>query len=236
MIIFDKVFKQYPNGVVAIDGLSFKIQQGEFVFLMGSSGSGKSTLIKLLMKEEKATSGKILVNGKDLSRVRRGYIPKYRRNIGVVFQDFRLLDKKTVFDNVAFAMEITGASREDITKQVHLALSLVGLMKKAKDFPGHLSGGEQQRVALARAIVNAPRLIIADEPTGNLDPNNSKEIMKLLKEINKKGITVIIATHEHDLANSMGKRVIMLEYGKHQQEEERTVNDSEEAKNTSIYS
>lgn len=236
MIIFDKVVKQYPNGVVALDGLSFKIQQGEFVFLMGASGSGKSTLIKLLMKEEKATSGKIIVNGRDLSRVKGRSVPKYRRNIGVVFQDFRLLDKKTVFDNVAFAMEITGASRDDIIKQVNLALSLVGLAKKVNDFPGHLSGGEQQRVALARAIVNAPRLIIADEPTGNLDPNNSKEIMKLLEEINKKGITVIIATHEQDLANSMGKRIIMLEHGKHQQDEERIVDESEETKNTSLYS
>ncbi len=218
MILFDQVFKRYPNGVCALKNVSFRIDEGEFVFLMGSSGAGKSTLIKLLMKEENVTSGKVVVDGMFLNKVRGMRIPRYRRNLGVVFQDFRLLPKRTVFDNVAFAMEITGTSRSLIRRRVALALSLVGLEAKEKDYPPHLSGGEQQRVALARAIVNTPRILIADEPTGNLDPENSNEIMSLLTHINQKGTTVLVATHERDLVERMGNRVIFLNHGQKQED------------------
>lgn len=214
MISFDKVVKLYPNGVNALRGVSFKIERGEFVFLMGASGAGKSTMLKILLKEEEPSGGLAMVDGKNLKKVRGHRIPKYRRNIGVVFQDFRLLPKKTVFDNIAFAMEITGASRNTIKHQVNTALSLVGLSHKAHELPTHLSGGEQQRVAVARALVNAPQIIIADEPTGNLDPENSTEVMHLLDEINKHGITVLVATHERSLADRMNKRVIYLENGR----------------------
>lgn len=213
MILFDQVYKRYPNGVCALKDVSFRIDEGEFVFLMGSSGAGKSTLIKLLMKEEDATSGKIVVDGKYLKKVRGMRIPRYRRNLGVVFQDFRLLPKRSVFDNVAFPLEITGTSRSLIRRRVSLALSLVGMESKEKEYPIHLSGGEQQRVALARAIVNTPRILIADEPTGNLDPDNSNEIMSLLTHINQKGTTVLVATHEKDLVEQMGNRVIFLDHG-----------------------
>ncbi|MDR0288020.1 MAG: cell division ATP-binding protein FtsE [Clostridiales bacterium] len=229
MILFDDVVKTYPNGTQAIKNLSFSIMQGEFVFLMGSSGAGKSTIIKLLMKEEKPTKGKIIVNGRDLSKIRRSGIHKYRRSIGVVFQDFRLLENKNVFNNVSFAMEIVGNSTKEIREQVNLALLLVGLKNKAKNYPNQLSGGEQQRVALARAIVNAPRLIIADEPTGNLDPENSKEIMRLLEEINSKGITVMIATHEQELAQKMGKKIIMLDHGKIDDTDDDSLNEGVQA-------
>ncbi len=214
MISFDRVVKLYPNGVNALRGVTFKIERGEFVFLMGASGAGKSTMLKILMREIDPSGGLAMVDGKNLRKVRGSRIPKYRRNIGVVFQDFRLLPKKTVFENVAFAMEITGASRAMIKRQVNTALSLVGIQHKANELPSHLSGGEQQRVAIARALVNAPQIIIADEPTGNLDPENSSEVMHLLEEINKHGITVLIATHARDLAESMGKRVIYLENGR----------------------
>lgn len=214
MISFDKVVKLYPNGVNALRGVSFKIERGEFVFLMGASGAGKSTMLKILLKEEEPSGGLAMVDGKNLKKVRGYKIPKYRRNIGIVFQDFRLLEKKTVFDNIAFAMEITGASRSMIRRQVETALSLVGLSHKANEFPAHLSGGEQQRVAVARALVNAPQIIIADEPTGNLDPENSSEVMHLLEEINRHGITVLVATHERRLAEQMNKRVIYLENGR----------------------
>lgn len=213
IIIFDNVVKRYPNGVYGLRGISFEIIEGEFVFLMGASGAGKSTLIKLLMKEENPTCGTIIANNRNLKRVKGRQIPKYRRELGVVFQDFRLLEKKTVYDNVAFAMEIMGDSPSEIKHKVKLALQLVGLSKKEKEYPSHLSGGEQQRVALARAIVNAPKIIIADEPTGNLDPENSKEILEILNQINKRGTTVIVATHEQDLALSMGKRIIYLDHG-----------------------
>ena len=214
MISFDKVVKLYPNGVNALRGVSFRINRGEFVFLMGASGAGKSTLLKILLKEEEPSGGLAMVDGKNLKKVHGYKIPKYRRHIGCVFQDFRLLPKKTVFDNVAFAMEITGASKRVIRHQVNTALSLVGLSHKANELPAHLSGGEQQRVAVARALVNAPEIIIADEPTGNLDPDNSVEIMHLLDEINKHGITVIVATHARKLAEDMGKRVIYIENGR----------------------
>ncbi len=214
MISFDKVVKLYANGVNALRGVTFKIERGEFVFLMGASGAGKSTLLKILMKELDPSGGLAMVDGKNLKKVRGRKIPVYRRNIGFVFQDFRLLPKKTVFENVAFAMEITGASGKMIKKQVNTALSLVGLQHKANEIPSHLSGGEQQRVAIARALVNAPQIIIADEPTGNLDPENSSEVMHLLEAINKHGITVLVATHARELAESMGKRVIYLENGR----------------------
>ncbi len=213
IILFDNVIKRYPNGIYGLRGVSFEIQEGEFVFLMGASGAGKSTLIKLLMKEEKPTAGTIIVNGQNLKYIKGRKIPKYRRNMGVVFQDFRLLDKKNVFDNVAFAMEIMGATRSEIKYKVALALQLVGLGKKEREYPSHLSGGEQQRVALARALVNAPKIIIADEPTGNLDPDNTREIMEILSQINKRGTTVIVATHEQSLAIQMGKRIVYLDHG-----------------------
>ncbi len=212
-IVFENVVKDYPNRVRALDNVNFTIEPGEFVFLMGHSGSGKSSLIKLLMLEERPTSGSIHVGDLDLSEIKGRKIPYYRRKIGVVFQDFRIIKSKSVAENVAFAMEITGEAYKEITRRVRLALSIVGLKKKINEMPDCLSGGEQQRVAIARAIVNVPGLIIADEPTGNLDPANSVEIMRLLEQINKKGATVVVATHEKDLAARMGKRVIMLDHG-----------------------
>ena len=213
IIVFDNVEKKYQNGVEAVKNLSFKIEEGEFVFLMGSSGAGKSTLIKLILLEETPTAGKIFVNSHNVAKIRRSNVQKYRRSIGVFFQDFRLLDKKTVFQNVAFAMEITGASRKEIKEKVDITLSLMGLSGKRDEYPSHLSGGEQQRVALARSIVNGPGILIADEPTGNLDPQNSAEIMSLLKMINSYGTTVLVATHEQSMAEEMGMRVIMLNHG-----------------------
>lgn len=221
IIVFDNVEKKYSNGVEAIRKLSFQIEDGEFVFLMGSSGAGKSTLIKLILLEETPTSGKIYVNSHNVAKIKKNQIQRYRRSIGVFFQDFRLLEKKTVFQNVAFAMEITGASKKEIIEKVNITLSLMGLSAKANDFPGQLSGGEQQRVALARAIVNGPDILIADEPTGNLDPENSAEIMALLKMINDYGTTVLVATHEQQMAEKMGMRVIMLNHGQNIAEEQK---------------
>lgn len=214
MILFEDVNKIYPNGVNAIKNLSFRIDEGEFVFLMGSSGAGKSTLIKLILLEEHPTSGNIFVNSVNLSKIRTSKIQQYRRSIGVFFQDFRLLEKKTVFQNVAFAMEIMGASKSEINERVETTLSLMGLTSKKKEYPGHLSGGEQQRVALARAIVNGPDILIADEPTGNLDPENSSQIMELLMKINSYGTTVLVATHEQDMAFASGKRIVRLDHGR----------------------
>lgn len=213
MIWFDRVQKTYPNGVEAIRHLDFRIADGEFVFLMGASGAGKSTLIKLLMKEEEPSHGRIFVNGRTLSKIRRSAVQKYRRNIGVVFQDFRLLERKTVFENVAFAMEILGASRSEIEERVTLVLELMGLTAKKDEYPAHLSGGEQQRVALARAIINTPKILIADEPTGNLDPENAEQIMQLLLRINERGTTVLVATHAQHMVQELGKRVIYLDHG-----------------------
>lgn len=213
MVRFENVTKKYPNGVNAINDLSFTVEKGEFVFLMGACGSGKSTLIKLLMLEERPTSGKILAVKRDLGKIGRLRVPGYRQMLGVVFQDFRLIEKKTVYENIALALEIIGASRKEIKEKVNIALSLVGLEGKQDRYPAELSGGEQQRVAIARAIVNNPELLLADEPTGNLDPDNSVELMRLLEEINNFGTTVIIATHEQDLARSMNKRIIMLDHG-----------------------
>ena len=214
MILLSNVSKVYPNGSTALDDVSFFIERGEFVFIVGPSGSGKSTLIKLLMHEEVATSGEVLINNADVAKLKRREIPYLRRSMGVVFQDFRLLSNKTVFENVAFAMDIIGASRKEIRKQVPNVLSLVGLSHKSKSYPSELSGGEQQRVALARALVNNPAFLIADEPTGNLNPKAAIEIMELLEDINKRGTTVIMATHNSEFVNMLRKRVIMLVHGR----------------------
>lgn len=213
MIIFSNVSKTYENGANALDNVSFYIEQGEFVFIVGPSGAGKSTLIKLLMREESATSGEVIINDVNVNALKQNQIPYLRRSMGVVFQDFRLLPNKTVYENVSFAMEIIGASRREIRRQVPNVLSLVGLSHKAKSLPTQLSGGEQQRVALARAIVNNPSFLIADEPTGNLNPKTAQEIMELLNAINKRGTTVIMATHAKDIVDQMKKRVIAIEDG-----------------------
>lgn len=214
MIIFSNVSKVYDdNGAKALDNISFCIERGEFVFIVGPSGAGKSTLIKLLMHEETPTSGDVIINNVNVTGLQRKDIPYLRRNMGVVFQDFRLLPKKTVYENVSFAMEIIGASRRDIRRQVPNVLSMVGLSHKAKSYPSQLSGGEQQRVAVARALVNNPAFLIADEPTGNLNPKTAMEIVELLNEVNKRGTTVIMATHAKDIVDQMKKRVIAIEDG-----------------------
>ena len=213
MIIFNIVSKVYDNVTVALKNFNLKIDDGEFVFVVGPSGAGKSTLIKLLMKEEDASEGSISVNGYDLQKIKRRQVPYLRRTMGVMFQDFRLIPELTVFDNVAFAMRITGASNRSINKRVKYILELMGIKHKAKNFPYELSGGEQQRVALSRALVNNPSLIIADEPTGNVDPKMSAEIMELLSEINKRKTTVLVVTHEKNIVNSLKKRVVYIEDG-----------------------
>ncbi|AIS52957.1 cell division ATP-binding protein FtsE [Thermoanaerobacter kivui] len=213
MIKFINVSKTYNKDIIALSNVSFEIENGEFVFIVGPSGAGKSTLIKLLLKEEEPTTGTIIINKKDITKLKRREIPYLRRSMGVVFQDFRLLPNKTVFENVAFAMEIVGASHKEIRRRVPMVLSLVGLSDKADNYPQQLSGGEQQRVSLARAIVNEPSILIADEPTGNLDPDTSWEIVKLISEINKRGTTVVMATHAKDIVDAMKKRVIALEKG-----------------------
>ena len=213
MIEFINVHKSYPNGTHALNGVTFEIKQGEFVFLVGPSGAGKSTIEKLIWREEKPSSGIVFVGGKDVVKMKRKEIPYLRRNIGIIFQDFRLLMKKTVFENIAFAMEIVGNTPEKINKMVPIVLAMTGLTKKAKAFPSELSGGEQQRVALARAIINAPDLLIADEPTGNLDPKNIMQIMKLMEAINERGTTVVVTTHDKNMVNIMNKRVIEINNG-----------------------
>jgi cell division transport system ATP-binding protein len=214
MIEMHNVTKIYTNGAVALDNVSLTVKPGEFVFLIGPSGSGKSTLIKILIREIKVTSGDVFVNNKDVTSMFLSEIPYLRRSTGVVFQDFRLLEKKTLFDNVAFAMEIIGAYRRDIVKRVPVVLKMVGLEDKMDCYPWQLSGGEQQRAALARAIVNKPQLLICDEPTGNLDPNTSEHIMYLLDRINEGGTTVLVATHDTNMVNKMNKRVIELSQGR----------------------
>lgn len=213
MIVLNDVVKTYSTGTPALDGVSLTIKRGEFVFIVGDSGSGKSTLIKLLLKELTPTSGTIYVNGRNLNRLRRRKIPKFRRSIGVVFQDFRLLRDRNVYENVAFAQRVIQCSAKEIRKNVPHILSIVGLAGKYKARPGQLSGGEQQRVALARALVNEPPILLADEPTGNLDPNNSWEIMQLLEEINAQGTTVLVVTHNREIVNAMQKRVIAVKKG-----------------------
>lgn len=214
MVVLDHVTMQYPTGKKALDDVTFHINKGEFVFIVGSSGSGKTTLIKLLLKEMKPTEGEILVEGKEYSKMKRREIPKLRRKIGVVFQNFRLLKDRTVFENVAFAQQVIEKPAKEIRRSVPAMLTMVGLAEQYKQYPRELSGGEQQRVAVARAIVNQPGIILADEPTGNLDPTNSMEIMTLLEEINKKGTTVIVVTHNKDIVNALKKRVITLKKGK----------------------
>ena len=213
MIEFRNVSKTYGTGTEAVHKANFNIDKGEFAFLVGSSGSGKSTLIKLILKEENPTSGNIIINGKDTTYLKPKRVPFLRRSMGVVFQDFRLLPDKTVYDNVAFAMYIVNATKKHIRRQVPMVLSLVGLSNKAKVYPNELSGGEQQRVALARALVNNPSMLIADEPTGNLDPDTAWDIMTLLDDINKRGTTVVVATHAKDIVDRMRKRVIQIEDG-----------------------
>lgn len=212
-IVLESVSKTYKNDVLALNDVNIRIDKGEFVFVVGTSGSGKSTFIKLLLKEIEPTHGKVFVNGRDLVRLRRKQVPILRRSIGVVFQDFRLLKDRTVFENVAFAQRIIGATKHDINRRVPEVLALVGLSEKINAFPRELSGGEQQRVALARALVNRPTLLLADEPTGNLDPKNSWEIMELLEQINRNGTTVVVVTHNQEIVNMMKKRVIALHKG-----------------------
>jgi len=214
MIEFRNVEKVYPNGTVALDGISFRVNDGEFVFIVGASGAGKTTLTKLLLLEEQPTKGKILVDNFDLGRLRKGKRPYYRRTIGFVFQDFRLLPTMTVYDNVAFAMRAIGAGGSKIRQRVPNILKLIGMQDRAGAYPETLSGGEAQRVALARALVNNPKYIIADEPTGNIDPKRSHEILELLAKINSLGRTVIVITHEKGLVDELRKRVITVREGK----------------------
>ena len=214
MLQMSEVHKVYENtGSEALNGVDITINDGEFVFLVGPSGSGKTTIIKLLTGELRATSGAINVNGFDLRAIKRRQLPKYRRTLGVVFQDFRLIDKMTVYENVAFAMRVVGARKKEINERVPYVLNLVGLEEKGNRYPSELSGGEQQRVSIARALVNNPSLIIADEPTGNLDPARSLDLMLLLEKINSLGTTVLVVTHEKELVNAFSKRVIAIDGG-----------------------
>ena len=213
MIVLEEVSKNYSAGAPAINNINLKIEKGEFVFIVGDSGAGKSTLIKLLLKELEPTSGKIYINDKLINKLKRRKIPYLRRNIGVVFQDFRLLKDRNVYENVAFAQRVVGVSASTIRRRVPAMLSMVGLAEKYRSLPKELSGGEQQRVALARALVNNPPILLADEPTGNLDPKNSWEIMKLLEEINKRGTTVVVVTHNKEIVDAMQKRVITMQKG-----------------------
>ena len=213
MIVLEEVSKSYSSGSPAIKNISLKIEEGEFVFIVGNSGSGKSTLIKLLMKELEPTSGKIFVNGKYLNTIKRRKIAEHRRGIGVVFQDFRLLKDRNVYDNIAFAQRVVETPNRVIRRRVPAMLTLVGLSEKYRSFPKELSGGEQQRVALARALVNNPSILLADEPTGNLDPKNAWEIMKLFEEINRRGTTVVVVTHNREIVDAINKRVITMHKG-----------------------
>ena len=213
MIKLDHVSKSYSAGIPALNDVSLDNEAGEFVFVVGDSGSGKSTLIKLLLKELEPTEGTITINDKELNKIKHKQIPKFRRNIGVVFQDFRLLKDRNIYDNVAFAQKVIGAPTRSIKKNVPLMLSMVGLAAKYRSFPKQLSGGEQQRVAIARALINEPKILLADEPTGNLDNNNAWEIMRLLEEINNKGTTVVVVTHNMEFVKKMNKRVITMKKG-----------------------
>ncbi len=215
MITFQNVSKTYNHGsnVVALDKISFKIQPNEFVSLVGRSGAGKSTIVKLLIGEERPTKGQIFFGPYEVEKLKPSELPEFRRHIGVIFQDFRLLPKKTAFENVAFALEVEGRPQKDINELVPQVLDMVGLKDKMHNFPGELSGGEKQRVAIARAMINQPDVLIADEPTGNLDPFNTWEVIKLLKKINELGSVVILATHDKEIVNSLGERVVTLENG-----------------------
>ena len=213
MIKLEHVSKSYSAGIPALNDVSLNIEEGEFVFVVGDSGSGKSTLIKLLLKELEPTEGTITINGRKLNKIRRRQIPKFRRNIGVVFQDFRLLKDRNIYDNVDFAQKVIGESNRSIKKNVPKLLSMVGLAAKYRSYPRQLSGGEQQRVAIARALINKPKILLADEPTGNLDANNAWEIMKLMEEINEQGTTVVVVTHNLEIVKAMNKRVITMQKG-----------------------
>jgi len=213
LISLRNVTKIYENGAEGVNNISMDIEEGEFVFVVGTSGSGKSTLIRMLMKEIEPTNGSILLNGIDITALKSNQIPYFRRQIGVVFQDFRLLKNKTVYENVAFAMQVIEASPREIRRMVPAVLAMVGLQRKAKAYPNQLSGGEQQRTALARAIINKPPILLADEPTGNLDPDNARAIMQILDDVNDMGTTVVIATHAKDIVDEMQKRVIAINKG-----------------------
>lgn len=213
MIKLEHVSKSYTAGIPALNDVSLDIEEGEFVFIVGDSGSGKSTLIKLLLKELEPTEGTITINNKKLNKIKRRQIPKFRRNIGVVFQDFRLLKDRNIYDNVAFAQKVIGESNRSIKKNVPSMLSMVGLAAKYRSYPRQLSGGEQQRVAIARALINEPKILLADEPTGNLDNHNAWEIMKLLEEINSRGTTMVVVTHNLEIVKAMNKRVITMKKG-----------------------
>ena len=213
MIEFRNVTKKYPTGTNALKNATFHIKPGEFVFIVGQSGTGKTTAVRLLIAEEKVTSGRIVVGGWDITNVRQRHVPLLRRQIGVVWQDFKLLPKKTVFENVAFALEVAGVSNEKIDKIVPQVLKIVGLEHKHESYPQQLSGGEQQRVSIARALVHRPKILIADEPTGNLDTINTRDIIDILQKINEFGTTILFVTHDKEIVNSMGKRVITLDNG-----------------------
>ena len=213
MIIFQNVSKVYTDSLVALDKVNFKVQSGEFVSVVGKSGAGKSTVVRLLIGEEKPTKGQIFFGSYEVNKLKTNELPEFRRHVGVIFQDFRLLAKKTVFENVSFALEVSGRPQKEINEFVPQVLEMVGLKEKTKSFPTELSGGERQRVAIARAMINRPDLIIADEPTGNLDPLNTWEVIKILTKINELGSTVILATHDKEVINTLGQRVITLENG-----------------------
>ena len=221
MLEFIEVNKVYKNDVCALKDLSFKVEDGEFVFLIGASGAGKTSIIKMLLREIKPTSGEIIVDNVNIVKLRNRKIPQLRKTMGVVFQDFRLLEGKTVFDNIKYPLQILGVSKRVINKRVTEILELVGLSDRADSFPHQLSGGEQQRVCIARALINRPKYLIADEPTGNLDPNTSEDIMKLLLDVNAKGTTVIVSTHDKDIVNKLKKRVISMDHGAMINDEER---------------
>lgn len=221
MIEMIDVKKTYPNGVSAIGGINVKIKPGEFVYVVGTSGAGKSTFIKMMYREERPTSGNIIVNGVSLPKLRNTKVPLFRRNIGVVFQDYKLLQNLSVYENVAFAMEVIENTPAEIKKRVMEVLELVGLKHKVRMLPSELSGGEQQRISIARSIVNSPKIVIADEPTGNLDPETSWEIMNIFEQINKNGTTVVMATHNRDIVNNMPHRVIAIEEGQIVRDEQR---------------
>lgn len=221
MIVMENVYKKYPNGVVAANGIDVVIEQGEFVYVVGASGAGKSTFIKMMYREEKPTSGKIIVNGIDIAKLKSSKVPLFRRSIGVVFQDFKLLPSLTVYENVAFALEVIEESPRIIKKRVMEVLELVNLKHKTRMLPSELSGGEQQRVSIARSIVNSPSIVIADEPTGNLDPDTSWEIMKTFEQINSHGTTIVMATHNKDIVNTKKHRVIAIDGGMIVRDEQR---------------
>ncbi len=221
MVVCESVTKVYDPNIVALDGVSFVIDKGEFVFIVGASGSGKSTLVRLLLKELEPTSGRIIVGGRDLGRLKRSKVPMLRRNLGCVFQDFKLLPARTAYENVAYALKVQGESRNSIRRKVPEVLSLVGLSDKMHKLPDELSGGEQQRVSIARAVVNHPPLLLCDEPTGNLDPDTSVGIMQLLYRINRAGTTILMVTHDREMVDKMRKRVIALEDGRLARDERR---------------